>query len=163
MRRPILMAIRPPRRAVRKAQKKDARAIYGLIQASVEKDELVRRTRADIERQVEDFYVFEVDRNPVACAALHFYPEAGKAELASVFVDPRYENQGIGARLVQYAEAQARAAGAAQLFCLSTQAFNYFQQKGGFRQGTPDDLPPARRERYERSGRRSLVLTKKLI
>ncbi len=30
------------------------------------------------------------------------------------------------------------------------------------RLGTPEDLPPARRERYEHSGRRSQVLTKKL-
>jgi amino-acid N-acetyltransferase len=98
----------------------------------------------------------------VACAALHLYPDQKKAELACVCVDPRYENQGIGTKLMQYAEAQARARGAAQLFCLSTQAFNYFQQKGGFTPGTPDDLPPGRRERYERSGRRSLVLTKGL-
>jgi amino-acid N-acetyltransferase len=148
--------------AIRRAQKKDARAIYALIQSGMENDELVRRTRAEIERQVEDFYVFEVDRNPAACVAVHFYPEQGKAELACVCVDPKYENQGIGAKLMQYAEAQARAGGAAELFCLSTQAFNYFVQKGGFRLGSPDDLPPARRERYDRSGRRSQVLTKKL-
>jgi amino-acid N-acetyltransferase len=98
----------------------------------------------------------------VACAALHFYPEAHQAELACVCVDAKYENQGIGAKLMQYAEAQARAGGARELFCLSTQAFNYFMQKGGFGLGTPEDLPPARRERYERSGRRSQVLTKKL-
>jgi amino-acid N-acetyltransferase len=82
--------------------------------------------------------------------------------LACVCVNPPYENQGIGAKLMQYAESQARAAGIAEMFCLSTQAFNYFQQKGGFTPGTPDNLPPARRERYERSGRRSLVLFKKL-
>ena len=35
-------------------------------------------------------------------------------------------------------------------------------QKGGYRVGTPDDLPPKRRDKYEQSGRRSLVLTKKL-
>jgi amino-acid N-acetyltransferase len=148
--------------AIRRAQKRDGRAIYSLIQSSVESDELVRRTRAEIERQVEDFFVFEVDRNPVACAALHPYPQEGMAELACVCVGPRYENQGIGAKLMQYAEAQARAAGVGVLFCLSTQAFNYFQQKGGFTPGTPDDLPPARRERYDKSGRRSLVLLKKL-
>jgi amino-acid N-acetyltransferase len=148
--------------AIRRAHKRDGRAIFALIQASVESDELVRRTRAEIERQVEDFFVFEVDRNPVACAALHLYPQEGMAELACVCVDPRYENQGIGAKLMQYAEAQARAAGVGMLFCLSTQAFNYFQQKGGFTPGTPDDLPPARRDRYEKSGRRSLVLLKKL-
>ncbi len=148
--------------AIRRAQKKDARAIFNLIRTSVENDELMRRSRAEIERQADDFFVFEVDRNPVACAALHIYPDENKAELACVCVDPRYENQGLGGKLMQYAEAQARALGVAELFCLSTQAFNYFRQKGGFSPGTPDDLPPSRRERYDRSGRRSLVLVKKL-
>ena len=77
-------------------------------------------------------------------------------------VDARYVNQGIGVKLMQYAESRARELGMAQLFCLSTQAFNYFQQKGGFVPGTPDDLPPLRRERYDMSGRRSMVLLKKL-
>lgn len=148
--------------AIRRAQKKDARAIFALTQPGMASDELLRRTRADIERQVDDFFVLEFDRNPVACAALHFYPEERKAELASVCVHPSYENQGLGARLIHYAETQARAGGAQELFCLSTQAFNYFVQKGGFRQGTPEDLPPVRRERYDRSGRRSQVLIKKL-
>ena len=147
--------------AIRRAHRKDARIIFGLIQGSVANDELVRRSRAEIERQIDDFFVFEVDRNPVACAALHFYPP-DKAELACVCVDQRYENQGIGAKLMQYAEVQARTRGVTELFCLSTQAFNYFQQKGGFVAATPDILPPVRRERYDRSGRHSLVLVKKL-
>jgi amino-acid N-acetyltransferase len=148
--------------SIRQAQRRDIRAIAGLIQAGVERDELVRRSRADIERSVGDFFVFEVDKTPVACAALHLYSEADKAELACVCVDPRYENQGIGGKLMRYAEDQARALGVGTLFCLSTQAFNFFQQKGGFVAGSPDDLPPARRERYDRSGRRSLVLLKRL-
>ncbi len=148
--------------AIRRARKKDARAIFALIQAGIENDELMRRTRAEIERQIEDYFVFEVDRNPVACVALHFYPEQRQAEMACVCVDPKYENQGIGAKLMQYAESQARAGGAGRLFCLSTQAVNYFLQKGGFQLGAPTDLPPPRRERYERSGRRSQVLIKNL-
>jgi amino-acid N-acetyltransferase len=148
--------------AVRRAHKKDARAIHAMIQPSMENDELMRRSRAEIERQIEDYYVFEIDRNPVACAALHFFAEGPKAELACVCVDPKYENQGIGVTLMQFAENQARLAGAVELFCLSTQAFNYFVQKGGFRLGTPDDLPPTRRTLYDRSGRRSQVLVKKL-
>ncbi len=148
--------------AVRKAQKKDARAIFLLLKPAMENDELFRRTRADIERMIDDYYVFEVDRSVVACMAVHFYPEERKAEMASVVVDSRYENQGIGARLIQFAEAQARAGGATELLCLSTQAYNYFAQKGGFQLGSPDDLPPARREKYDRSGRRSQVLLKKL-
>jgi amino-acid N-acetyltransferase len=148
--------------AIRRAQKKDARAILKLIQAGVENDELVRRTRQDVERQIGDYFVFDVDANPVGCVAVHFYPEPRKAELACLCVDAKFENQGIGAKLTHYAEAQARALGADELFCLSTQAFNFFVQKGGYRLGTPDDLPPARRERYDRSGRKSLVLTKSL-
>jgi amino-acid N-acetyltransferase len=148
--------------AIRRAQKKDARAIFGLIQPSMEADELLRRTRAEIERQVEDFFVFEVDRNPVACIAIHHYPSDHKAELACMCVDSKYENQGIGIKLMHYAEDQARQAGANELFCLSTQTFNYFMQKGGFRQGSVNDLPPARRERYDQSGRHSHVLTKKI-
>jgi amino-acid N-acetyltransferase len=148
--------------AIRRAQKRDARMIFTLIRRGMESEELRRRSLKDIERQVEDFYVFEVDRLAAACVAVHYYPGANKAELACMCVDPRYENQGIGARMMEYAEAQARAAGIAELFCLSTQAFNYFVHKGGFHLGSPDDLPPTRRERYDRSGRRSQVLTKKL-
>jgi amino-acid N-acetyltransferase len=148
---------------IRPAHKKDIGALLALIQGGVDKDELIRRTRADLERQINDFFVFDVDRTPVACAALHIYPEYGKAELAAVCVDSRFENQGIGGKLMRYVEERARALGVEELFCLSTQAYNYFQQKGGFTPGTPDDLPPVRREKYDKSGRRSLVLLKKLI
>src|SRR3954447_2076803 len=130
--------------------KKDLRAVLNLVQQGVKADELVKRTRADLERQIGDFFVFEVDRNPVACGALHLYPDDHKAELASVYVDPRYENQGIGGELITYAENLAKAGGVKVLLCLSTQAFNYFIQKGGFHVGTPDDLPAGRREAYEK-------------
>jgi len=148
--------------AFRLAMKKDIGAIFKLNRRGVETEELVKRTRADIEKQIADFYVFEVDKNPAACGALHQYPAENKAELAAVFVDPRYENQGIGGRLIAFLESQARSRGVAVLFCLSTQAINYFIQKGGFSLGGPDDLPPARREQYDRSNRRSQVLIKRL-
>jgi amino-acid N-acetyltransferase len=148
--------------AIRKALKKDSRAIFHLIQAGMESDELVRRTLSEIERQIDDFYIFEVDGMAAGCAALSVYPEQYTAEIACVCVSQKYENQGIGARLMQFLEAQARTRGVATLFCLSTQAVNYFVQKGGFQLGTLDDLPPSRRERYDKSGRRSQVLTKAL-
>lgn len=148
--------------AIRRAFKKDARAIFALIKASMENDELLPRTQGEIERRVGDFYVFEVDGAVAGCAALHQYADTGKAEMAAVCVSAKYENQGIGGRLMQFIEEQARAAGAQELFCLSTQAVNYFVQKGGFKLGVPDDLPPERRQRYDASGRKSQVLTKQL-
>ncbi len=149
--------------SIRPAQKKDIRAIYNLIRRGIQSEELMKRSRADIERNIADYFVFEVDKNPVACAALHTYPELGKAEFASLYVDAGYENKGIGGRLIAYAENVARSRGFGEFFCLSTQAINYFIQKGGFSLGTPDDLPPARRESYDRSNRRSQVLIKKLL
>jgi amino-acid N-acetyltransferase len=148
--------------AIRQAHRMDAGAIFQLLQRAMLNDEVARRTRSDIERQVNDYFLFEVDGHLAACAALHLYPEQDKAELAAVCVDPKFENQGIGGKLTQYAEALARKNQVRELFCLSTQAFNFFVQKGGFQLGSPDDLPPLRRERYDRSGRRSLVLIKSL-
>jgi amino-acid N-acetyltransferase len=148
--------------SIRKAKKGDVRAIYGLIQRGVEADELVKRTRAEVERTIDDYFVFEVDKNPVACGALRQFPADKKAEVGSIFVDPRHENQGIGAKLIKYAEDQARSLGFETLYCLSTQAINFFVQKGGFALGTPDDLPPVRRHLYDRSGRKSQVLVKRL-
>jgi amino-acid N-acetyltransferase len=147
---------------IRPAKKKDIRAIQLLTKAAVESDELVKRTRASFEKTLGDYYLFEIDKNPVACVALHVYPERKQGELACLYVNPSYENQGIGRKLIQFVENKAREMGLGELITLSTQAFTYFQSKGGFAEGTPDDLPPARREKYEQSGRNSKVLVKKL-
>ena len=146
---------------IRRAMKKDIRAILLLTKDSVETEELARRTRADIEKSLGDFYIFETDKNPVACVALHQL-DAAKAELACLYVSPLHENQGIGRKLIQFAESKARELGMSELIVLSTQAFTYFQSKGGFAEGSPEDLPPPRREKYEQSGRNSKVLVKKL-
>jgi len=147
---------------IRPAKKKDIRAIQLLTKAAVEADELVKRSRTMMEKNLSDFFIFEIDKNPVACVALHIYPEQKKGELACLYVNPLHENRGIGRKLIQFVENRAREMGLNELLTLSTQAFTYFQSKGGFAEGTPDDLPPARREKYEQSGRHSKVLVKKL-
>jgi amino-acid N-acetyltransferase len=147
---------------IRPALKKDVRAIQLLTKQAVEADELLRRTKAMIEKSLSDYYIFEIDRNVVACVALHAYPEQNQGELACLYVSSSHENQGIGQRLIRFVEDKARDLGLRELLALSTQAFTYFQSKGGFAEGRPDDLPPGRKERYEQSGRRSKVLIKKL-
>ena len=147
---------------IRPARKKDVRAIQLLTKAAVEAEELVKRSKAAIEKNLGDYSIFEIDKNPVACVALHVYPEQKKGELACLYVNSSHENQGIGRKLIQFIENKAREAGLNEIITLSTQAFTYFQSKGGFVEGTPDDLPPARREKYEQSGRNSKILIKKL-
>jgi amino-acid N-acetyltransferase len=147
---------------IRPAKKKDIRAIHMLTKKAMESEELVKRTRADIEKNLADYFIFEIDKNPIACVALHVYPMQHKGELASLYVDPSHENQGIGRKLIQFAENKARETGLTELITLSTQAFTYFQSKGGFAEGSPDDLPLSRREKYDQSGRNSKVLVKRL-
>ncbi len=147
---------------VRHAMKKDVRNILSLIKQSIEADELVKRTRQSILAQIGDYYVFEIDGHIVGCVAVHPYPAEQKAELACLYVNSVHENQGIGGKLMLFAEDVAREKGFKEIYALSTQAFNFFQQKGGFREAGPDFLPPDRREKYEQSGRKSKVLFKPL-
>jgi len=147
---------------IRRAMKKDIRALQLLTKQAVDTDELVKRTRAALEKSLGDYFIVEIDKNLVACVALHVYAEQKKGELGFLYVSPSHENQGIGKKLINFVESKAREQGLSELIALSTQAFTYFISKCGFAEGTPDDLPPARREKYEASGRKSKVLIKKL-
>jgi amino-acid N-acetyltransferase len=147
---------------IRRAMKKDIRHILNLTKQSVATDEMIKRTRSSIEKNLGDYYIFEIDGNPVACVALHTYSDQRKGELACLYVNPSHENQGIGRKLLQFAEAKARENGLGELIALSTQAFTYFQSKGGFAEGSPEDLPADRREKYDQSGRKSKVLVKRI-
>jgi amino-acid N-acetyltransferase len=147
---------------IRRVFKKDVRAIIALIRQSVNSEELVKRTRADVVAHLEDYWVLEIDRNLVGCVALHHYPEQGIAELACLYVHKNHEGQGYGRKLMAFAEQLAAEKGIKQVMALSTQTFNYFQQKGGYSEATPDILPPERRKKYDASARNSKVMLKTL-
>ena len=59
-----------------------------------------------------------------------------------------------------FAENLAREKGMKRLFALSTQAFSYLEQKGGFLETASETLPEERLLKYEASGRNSKVLVK---
>jgi len=145
---------------IRRILKKDIRAVIALIRQSVHNEELVRRDRADILAHLEDYWVLEIDRSLVGCVAVHIYPDEQKAELACLYVAKNQEGQGHGRKLMAFAETLAAERGAQQLFALSTQAFNYLQQKGGFTETGPEALPSERRRKFDASGRNSKVLVK---
>jgi amino-acid N-acetyltransferase len=148
--------------AVRRALKKDVRAIRNLIRESVEQEEIIKRTRQDILSHISDYYVFQIDGSIAGCVALHVQPGGELAELACLSVSSAHENMGIGQKLMLFAENAARERGVKRIYLLSTRAFNYFQQKGGYKEGSPSDLPPARREKYGSSKRNSKILIKPL-
>ena len=131
---------------IRRAMKKDVRAIQLLTKAAVESDELLKRSRLSIEKSLGDYFIFEIDKNPVACVALHVYTEQKKGELACLYVNPLHENRGIGRKLIQYVENKAREMNLTELLTLSTQAFTYFQSKAGFAEGTPREIRAERKK-----------------
>jgi amino-acid N-acetyltransferase len=145
---------------IRRVFKKDVRAMMTLIRQSVNNEELVKRTRADIVAHLEDYWVLEIDRNLVGCVALHLFPEQQIAELACLYVHKNHEGEGFGRKLMNFAEQLAAEKGVKQVLALSTQAFNYFQQKGGYTEVTPDILPPERRKKYDAGARNSKVMVK---
>src|SRR6266481_7603690 len=148
---------------IRRVYKKDIRGVTSLIQQSIRSEELVRRTRAEILADIDDYWVLEIDRHIVGCVAMYSYPEQKLAELACLYVSRSNENQGLGRKLMSFVENLARQRGFSKLIALSTQAFVYLQQKGGFVEADPEILPPARRARYEASGRNSRILVKNLV
>ena len=148
---------------IRPAKKKDIRAIQLLTKKAVRSRRTASGGRAPTLRRTWRITISSKSTRTRSRAwRCTFIPRNNKGELASLYVDPSHENQGIGRKLIQFVENKAREIGLTELIALSTQTFTYFQSKGGFAEGTPDDLPPGRREKYDQSGRNSKVLVKKL-
>jgi len=148
---------------IRKAKKSDVRMIYNLTRAAVRREELIFRSQQAIEKNIEQFFVFEIDENIIACVTLYFYPGKPQlAEIGSLYVMPFYHNRGIGKKMVDYACMIAKERGATTVFALSTQSFGFFTNVVGFEETTKDVLPEARLKLYEESGRNAKVLSKQL-
>ena len=145
---------------MRRALKKDVRAIMALIRESIANAELVKRSRTELTALLDDYWLLEIDRTLVGCVAVHLYPDQKLAELACLYVAKSHEGQGYGRKLMAFAEQLAAKKGAMALIALSTQAYNFFQQKGGFIEVGPEELPPERRKKWEASGRNSKVMKK---
>jgi len=148
---------------IRRATKRDVRVIHHLIRNAVRREELVHRTQQAIEKNIDLFYVFEIDENIIAVVTLYFYPDRPQvAELGSLYVMPFYHNRGIGKKMVEYACLQAKERGASEVIALSTQNFGFFTNSCGFEETTKDVLPETRLKSYEESGRNAKVLRKPL-
>src|SRR5258708_22874420 len=107
--------------------------------------------------------MLEIDRHIVGCVAMYPYPEEKMAELACLYVRRSSENQGLGRKLMSFVDNLARERGFERLFALSTQAFVYMQQKGGFSEASPAVLPTARKAKYDARGRDSRILRETLL
>ena len=148
---------------IRRATKRDVRAIYNLTRSGMKREELRLRSQQAIEKAIDKFYVFEIDENLIACVSLAIFPEKPTvAEVGSLYVMPFYHDRGIGKKMVDFACMQALERGADTVIALSTQAFSFFTSVCGFEEAEKDVLPESRLRSYEESGRNSKILLKKL-
>lgn len=123
---------------IRKARMQDIPALLKLINAFASRGIMLPRTEFDLAESIRDFTVAEVDGELAGCGALHCYtPRA--AEVRSLAVAPEYQKLGIGARLVEALEVEARGFDLQALF-----AFTYvegFFRKLGYRVVDRGELP----------------------
>jgi len=132
---------------IRKAQTDDITGIIELITPLEQKGVLVKRSRDILETEVDNFVVLERDHAIIGCAALYPFRDDAMAELACIVVHPDYQYAGKGDNLLQFMESCAKQLNIKQMFVLTTQTLNWFQERG-FKRSELDTLPQKRRELY---------------
>ncbi len=144
---------------IREAKPDDIAALIALIEPMEEEGILVHRPRELLEREIDHFSIMLHDGIIVGCAALYPHSEE-EAELACLAVSHEHREWGYGEQLMKRIEKRARKSGIKRLFVLTTRTEHWFVERG-FKLGTVDDLPAAKRDMYNYQ-RRSKVLFKTL-
>jgi amino-acid N-acetyltransferase len=121
---------------------------------------LVKRGRELLEREIGHFFVVEHDGILIGCGALYPFPESKAAELACIAVQPHRRDAGVGERLLDYIEDEARRRRLNRLFALTTHATHWFIERG-FEEAGVDALPAKKQALYNLQ-RNSKVLIKPL-
>ncbi|MBN3186200.1 amino-acid N-acetyltransferase [Pectobacterium brasiliense] len=141
---------------VRRATINDIGGILELIRPLEEQGILVRRSREQLEMEIDKFTVVVRDNLTIACAALYPFPEESIGEMACVAVHPDYRSSSRGDMLLLRVAAQARQQGLKKLFVLTTHSIHWFQERG-FLPAEVEMLPKKKQALYNYQ-RRSKIL-----
>ncbi len=145
---------------LRTATIEDIGGIMELI-SPLEKDgALVKRSREQLELDINNFTIIERDGMIIACAALFTFAKEQAAELACLAVHHDYQTHGRGNDLMQHVEWQARKQHMKKIFTLTTQTMHWFMERG-FVECETDDLPIEKKSLYNYQ-RNSKVFCKQL-
>ncbi|AWH90348.1 amino-acid N-acetyltransferase [Buchnera aphidicola (Melanaphis sacchari)] len=132
---------------IRKANIDDIGGILELIRPLEKKGILVRRSREQLEIEIDKFTIIQHDNLTIACAALYpFFPEA-IGEMACVAVHPDYRNSSRGDLLLKKIKLNAKKMNLKKIFVLTTQSIHWFQERG-FILSNVDVLPDSKKRIY---------------
>lgn len=132
---------------LREASIDDVAGIIELISPLEASGALVRRSREQLELEINQFSVIERDGKIIACAALYPFVEESMGEIACVAVSADYSGEGRGDSILNYLERQAAQQGLNHLFVLSTQTLHWFRERG-YNPGDLSQLPVTRASLY---------------
>jgi len=132
---------------IRRATINDIGGILELIRPLEQQGILVRRSREQLEMEIDKFTIIQRDNLTIACAALYPFPEEKIGEMACVAVHPDYRSSSRGEVLLERIALQARQLGLSKLFVLTTRSIHWFQERG-FEPISVDRLPAARASLY---------------
>ena len=141
---------------IRRATINDIGGILDLISPLEQQGILVRRSREQLEMEIDKFTIIQRDNTTIACAALYPFPEEKIGEMACVAVHPDYRSSSRGEVLLSRIAAQAKQMGLSKLFVLTTRSIHWFQERG-FTPVDIDLLPESKKQMYNYQ-RRSKVL-----
>ena len=145
---------------IRSATIEDVGGVLSLIQPLEKKGILVRRSRKQLERDINLFTVIIRDGMIIGCASLYPYPEDKSAELACLVIHPDYRSGNRGDLLLKTIEQQARQQGMESVFVLTTRTAHWFIERG-FSAHKIKELPSEKQQSYSRP-RNSKVFSKSL-
>ncbi|MEA3410867.1 MAG: amino-acid N-acetyltransferase [Pseudomonadota bacterium] len=139
---------------------RDVGGILELIGPLEQGGVLVRRSREQLELEIDRFSIIERDGMIIGCAALFAFTDEGMGELACLAIHPEYRNGGRGDTLLNHIENRAIKLGLERIFVLTTQTAHWFQERG-FVRGDTDALPMGKQRLYNYQ-RKSKVFFKPL-
>ena len=141
---------------IRRATINDIGGLLELIRPLEQQGILVRRSREQLEMEIDKFTIIQRDNMTIACAALYPFPEEKIGEMACVAVHPDYRSSSRGEVLLERIAAQAKQSGLSKLFVLTTRSIHWFQERG-FTPVDIDLLPESKKQLYNYQ-RKSKVL-----
>ncbi len=132
--------------SIRRAVEADAHSIFNITRNGVRSESLIERSLESIETTIQSYLVYEIDGSIVGCVNLKSYDAGDVIEVGSVYVQPFYQNKGVGRKMVEFACAEAKARGAKRVIAMTTQANQFFSKVCAFTEGDLSDLPDERRK-----------------
>jgi amino-acid N-acetyltransferase len=124
---------------IRKAKITDTGLIHALINSWAKEGKVLERPLNYIYENIRDFWVYDNNKKIIGCCALHIIGWQDMAEIKSLVVAKKFQNKGIGSKLVARCIEEAKNLGIKKVFALTF--VPQFFKKLRFREIEMKELP----------------------